>query len=826
MSSLIVLPSRTDAFSAYQPSKNAHTDFISAVDLGRGGSSSGSKDGVKTVKLSVTVKPTSRPQSNLLNDLLASIPAILSGKSTDLSYHTLSHTCHTLVLQPHSLGSSLYYRIKEELEKSASGVVREWRGSIMSKQEGWLNRLVEGWKSWEKRVDLLSAIFVYLDRVYSNSNNGIASIKELSISIFRKSIWDNEIISEKTRSDVLAWSTKERESEQPLEDIRPTIKSTSKLSKLLGTFDQSISKSYLQHTTEHYCSNAEYYLNQVEQDGDEKMKPGKYIEWVLEKVIEEKERAIACLSNEVSEQAVTVVRKEAGEKVANRIIRKALDECMDELDIAALTRLYTFSTDINSFPLLVTSLEDHLEARLKTLISNPENDAQMIDGTLKMKRFSDKAITGLFEISSSLDNVISEDSEVKDVFAVEEDEKNEKELAENKRIKRNRQFELEEASRVGFKKGLGSRQNAPAEWIAKHLDLAMRKGPSLSDSEFNSHLDEIIALIGFTKDKDVFKAFYSTQLAKRLLLGRSASDDMERNMIAKLQKEMGEEFTSGDIMMKDLTLSETLVKSYQSVQAKDPEQYKDAGNFTANVLTESAWPAYPLLKDGWNFTLPPNLQSSIDLFTSWYSTQHKNRQLSWRFQLSTVTLTARFPASGNTKYEIGVSLFQAVVLLLFNDEDTLDFKSIQSRTGIETQELIRTLQSLALGRKGTRVLLKKPPGKEVKPTDIFAWNKGFTSERIKFKINGIQQDMSAEESKKTNEQVHIDRVSVLEATIVRIMKGKKKLSLQLLIDNVVSDVVKRFPPDVKEIKKRVESLIEREFLMRDEEERGMLHYLA
>lgn len=51
---------------------------------------------------------------------------------------------------------------------------------------------------------------------------------------------------------------------------------------------------------------------------------------------------------------------------------------------------------------------------------------------------------------------------------------------------------------------------------------------------------------------------------------------------------------------------------------------------------------------------------------------------------------------------------------------------------------------------------------------------------------------------------------MLEATIVRIMKAKKKMTLTLLIDNVVGDVSKRFPPDVREIKKRVESLIERE----------------
>ena len=230
-----------------------------------------------------------------------------------------------------------------------------------------------------------------------------------------------------------------------------------------------------------------------------------------------------------------------------------------------------------------------------------------------------------------------------------------------------------------------------------------------------------------------------------------------------------------------------------------------------------------MLKDGWNFKLTPDLQSSIDQFTSWYSTQHKNRQLSWRWQLATVTLTARF-ASG--KYEIGVSLFQAVVLLNFNDDDTLDFNEIKSRTGIEASELVRTLQSLSLGRRGTRVLLKKPAGKVVHPADVFGWNKAFTSDRIKFRINQIQQDLSAEESRKTNEQVAIDRVSVLEATIVRIMKARKKMTLQLLIDAVVTDVNKRFPPDIKEIKKRMESLIEREFLARDEEDRNLLHYLA
>ena len=123
----------------------------------------------------------------------------------------------------------------------------------------------------------------------------------------------------------------------------------------------------------------------------------------------------------------------------------------------------------------------------------------------------------------------------------------------------------------------------------------------------------------------------------------------------------------------------SLVKSYQAAQSKQPELYHDPGNFTANVLTESAWPAYPQLKDGWNFKLTPELQRSIEQFTRWYSEQHKNRQLSWRWQLATVSLTARFPSG---RYEVGVSMFQAVVLLQFNADESLSFSELQERTGI------------------------------------------------------------------------------------------------------------------------------------------------
>ena len=94
-------------------------------------------------------------------------------------------------------------------------------------------------------------------------------------------------------------------------------------------------------------------------------------------------------------------------------------------------------------------------------------------------------------------------------------------------------YALSDAFALGFK----ARRLAPAEQIAKHLDQAMRRGQGqVSDWVYESELDKVLALYRFTDDKDVFRSFYHRALAKRLLLGRSASDDFEKGMIRKLKQ--------------------------------------------------------------------------------------------------------------------------------------------------------------------------------------------------------------------------------------------------------------------------------------------------
>ena len=86
---------------------------------------------------------------------------------------------------------------------------------------------------------------------------------------------------------------------------------------------------------------------------------------------------------------------------------------------------------------------------------------------------------------------------------------------------------------MGFK----ARRSKPAEMIAKYLDKAMRKGQGEStDTDFDTTLTNVLELYRFSEDKDVFRTFYHRSLAKRLLLGKSASNDFEISMLKKMKE--------------------------------------------------------------------------------------------------------------------------------------------------------------------------------------------------------------------------------------------------------------------------------------------------
>lgn len=76
------------------------------------------------------------------------------------------------------------------------------------------------------------------------------------------------------------------------------------------------------------------------------------------------------------------------------------------------------------------------------------------------------------------------------------------------------------------------------------------------------------------------------------------------------------------------------------------------------------------------------------------------------------------------------------------------------------------------------------------------------------------------------QKVADDRKYLVEAAVVRIMKFRKELEHNNLIAEVTKQLQSRFFPTPQLIKKRIESLIEREYLEKSEENERLYKYLA
>ncbi|THZ31198.1 Cullin-domain-containing protein [Aureobasidium pullulans] len=388
----------------------------------------------------------------------------------------------------------------------------------------------------------------------------------------------------------------------------------------------------------------------------------------------------------------------------------------------------------------------------------------------------------------------------------------------------------------------GTDNSRTGEMIAKYVDQLLRGGAKViptdltlhardnagkeefddneamdEDSEVNAQLDQVLDLFRFVHGKAVFEAFYKKDLARRLLMGRSASADAERSMLARLKTECGAEFTHNlEQMFKDVELAREEMSSYKSRMEEREERPKV--DLNVNVLSAAAWPTYPDVP----VVIPADIKTAIDEYERHYKSKHSGRKLDWKHSLAHCQMKAKF-AKG-TK-ELVVSSFQAIILLLFNGIDAtthLTYDFIKSESGLPEAEVNRTLQSLACAK--LRPLAKHPKGREISPTDTFTVDPSFWHDKYRVKINQVQLKETKEENKETHERVAADRNFECQAAVVRVMKSRKTIGHSELIAEVITATRSRGVLDVKDIKKNIDRLIEKDYMER--EEGNMYSYIA
>jgi DNA-binding cell septation regulator SpoVG len=188
-----------------------------------------------------------------------------------------------------------------------------------------------------------------------------------------------------------------------------------------------------------------------------------------------------------------------------------------------------------------------------------------------------------------------------------------------------------------------------------------------------------------------------------------------------------------------------------------------------------------------------------------------------------------------SKIELHVSTHQMCILLMFNDADSLTYETvwdgIRSKAPKESEDmpsgedLVKT-SMLSLTTKKYPLLIKEPKGREVKGTDVFSLNTKFVSGRKRLNIPMPTAKISEEEKEAAHETVVEDRRHAIEAAIVRVMKQHKVLMHQSLVMEVSKLCNPVFKPEPRAIKSRIEELINREYLAREEGSSSSYKYLA
>ena len=692
---------------------------------------------------------------------------------------------------PHDFSQQLYERYREAFNayiiSDVLPALREKQGEYMLKE------LVKRWDNHKIMVRWLSRFFNYLDRYYIQRHN-LAQLKDVGMLCFRDLVYSE--LKKNVKDAVLALVDKERDGEKV---DRALVKNILGIFVEMGmggmeAYEQDFEAHLLTNTAAFYSRKASVWI-------DEDSCPD-YLVKAEDCLKREKERVGHYLHASSESKLLKEVEKEVLAAYETQLLEKEHSGCAVLLrddkteDLARMFRL--FKRIPAGLPPVADIFKKHVEKEGVTLVKQAEDAA----GAKKDPGAKDKAAAA----AASTEQVF-----VRSVIQLHD-----KYLQYVIDCFSNDSLfhrALKEAFEVFCNKGVAG--STSAELLATFCDKLLQKGSSekLSDEEVETTLEKVVKLLAYISDKDLFAEFYRKKLSRRLLFDRSANDDHERSILTKLKTQCGAQFTSKmEGMVTDLQIAKDNQKEFEK-WLDDDDTRRPKMEFGVTVLTTGFWPTYKFTE----LALPEECVGCVSTFKEFYEKKLQHRKLTWIYGLGQVSMKGNFSSK---PIELNINLFQAAILLLFNEQGSLKYTEIRDRLGLPDEDMARNLHSLSCAKY--KILLKEPENKIINQDDVFTYNEKFTDRMRRIKIPLPQID----DKKKVEADVDKDRRYAIDAAIVRTMKSRKVLPHQQLVLEVVQQLTKMFKPDFKIIKKRIEDLIARDYLERDKDNPNVLKYMA
>ena len=753
----------------------------------------------------------------ILDDLKHAIHEIHNQNASLLSFEELYRNAYNLVLHKH--GDKLYSMIEQLVREHLS----QLGGTVAAaSDEALLGELVDKWRTHMTTMTMIRDILMYMDRTFVEAEKR-EPVYQLGLRVFREQVARHPLVKGRVRSALLGAVERERRGE--LID-RDATRNVLQMLVDLGAppngapvYEEDFERPFLAATQSFFQQEALAFV-QVNTCPDFLVKAEARLE-------EERGRAHAYLNSSTEDKLLKLVADEMVARHAAVLVQMPNSGCRvllrdDKLaDLARMYRLFAVRGCRDEIRACMAELARETGERLVEAEGADQNPVDFVRDLLELQDKYDRVVREAF-----LEDKLFHKS-LKDAF----------------------EFFINKNQRC-------------AQYLSLYLDDLMKNRVKAlaEEQELGTRVDRVIVLFRYLHDKDVFESFYKSHLAKRLLSGRSVSEDAESVVIKKLKTECGYLFTSKlEGMFKDIRLSKETMDKFNSARPRGVAGAAAAGagaraaaatassssssssaaaaaaaattaegrsappapELGVTVLTAGFWPT----ESAKPCNLPADVTPICENFATFYLGCHSGRRLTYQTNLGSADLRAAF-ASGRT-HEFNVSTYQMCALMLFAPPHVqqLSFSEIAQATAVPEQELKRHLISLVAPK--FKILNKEPKGKTLEPDSVFTVNNEYTSKayRVKVPLVSSRENLDGR-APSVPEQVEEDRRHLIEAAIVRIMKARKTLEHNLLIAEVHKQMSVRFQPSPQQIKKRIESLIEREYLERSAQDRKMLSYLA
>lgn len=428
------------------------------------------------------------------------------GKAKGL-FESLKKRCHENVL----------HNVKEKLDQMSGS-----DNAVIV-----LQSVVQAWSRWNKQLETLRSIFFYLDRSFLLHSATLPSIDEMGINEYCSNIFKPEPLQSKILQgacDLLGAARNLDETARNDCLYRDAVKMFHSLAVYTDFFEPRL----MSESQQYYALWAEKTVSATDLAG--------YVESCVTLIDQEMHRCDNFGLDQTTKKTLEQYLEDI--LVDQRQTRLLLVE--DIVNLLAKDRpgtmpqLYSLLQRRHLGEKLRPAFEAFIIKQGSEIVFDEDREQEMVIRLLEFKKKLDTILEQSFQRHEALGHTLREAFET---------------------------F-INKSKRSSMTWGTDNPK--PGEMIAKYVDMVLKGGTKAirtsgvgtedapkapdnenqegesedEDVEIGKQLDQVLDLFRFVHGKAVFEAFYKRDLARRLLLGRSASSDAEKSMLTRLKSGM------------------------------------------------------------------------------------------------------------------------------------------------------------------------------------------------------------------------------------------------------------------------------------------------